>query len=101
MTRTPVVCLLLAPLLAALPAAAQAPPPTFLPTAVFPAEDDARLLKAFEGLRVADVSDGMDMAGLQDVGLVDPEIHALWRDVEDFGHRLTGIAVTVRYVPTN
>jgi regulator of RNase E activity RraA len=101
MARTPVVCLLLAPLLAGPPAAAQAPPPTFLPTAVFPAEDDARLLKAFEGLRVADVSDGMDMAGLQDVGLVDPEIHALWRDVEDFGHRLTGIAVTVRYVPTN
>jgi regulator of RNase E activity RraA len=43
----------------------------------------------------------MDMAGLQDVGLVDPEIHTLWRDVEDFGHRITGIAVTVRYVPTN
>lgn len=29
--------------------------------------DDA-ILKLYEGLRVADVSDGMDMAGLADVG---------------------------------
>jgi regulator of RNase E activity RraA len=101
MDRFLFVCPLLALVLAGRPAAAQAPAPTFLPTAVFPPEDDARVLKAFDGLRVADVSDGMDMAGLQDVGLVDPEIHALWRDVEDFGHRITGIAVTVRYVPTN
>jgi 4-hydroxy-4-methyl-2-oxoglutarate aldolase len=101
MDRILFVCPLLALMLAGRPAAAQAPAPTFLPTTVFPPEDDARLLKAFDGLRVADVSDGMDMAGLQDVGLVDPEIHALWRDVEDFGHRITGIAVTVRYVPTN
>ncbi len=35
-------------------------------------EDDDRILKLYEGLRVADVSDGMDMAGLQDVGLMDP-----------------------------
>jgi len=101
MGRLVFVCSLLGPMLAGGPAAAQAPAPTFLPTAVFSPEDDARLLKAFDGLRVADVSDGMDMAGLQDVGLVDPEIHTLWRDVEDFGHRITGIAVTVRYVPTN
>jgi regulator of RNase E activity RraA len=50
---------------------------------------------------VADVSDGLDVVGLQDVGLVDPEIHALWRDTETFAHRLCGIAVTARYVPTN
>ena len=81
--------------------AAFAAPPTFLPVPAAAAEEDARILEAYRGLRVADVSDGMDMAGLQDVGLVAPEIHALWRDVEDFAHRIVGIAVTVRYVPTN
>ena len=63
-------------------------------------EDDV-ILAAFAGLRVADVSDGMDVVGLQDVGLVDPEIKTLWRDVDDFSHRFCGVAVTVRYVPTN
>jgi regulator of RNase E activity RraA len=82
-----------------------APPATtpraFIDAPPISAEEDTRILKAFDGLRVADVSDGMDMAGLQDVGLVAPDIHALWRDVDDFAHRMTGIAVTVRYVPTN
>src|SRR5262245_39959754 len=64
-------------------------------------EDDDRILKLYEGLRVADVSDGMDMAGLQDVGLMDPDIKPLWRDVEEFKHVISGLAVTVRYVPTN
>lgn len=63
--------------------------------------DDERVLKLYEGLRVADVSDGLDMAGLQDVGLVDPAIHPLWRDTDTFSHRFVGIAVTARYVPTN
>src|SRR5690606_24285053 len=48
-----------------------------------------------------DVSDGMDVVGLADVGLVDPAIRALWRDSENFSHRIVGIAVTARYVPTN
>jgi 4-hydroxy-4-methyl-2-oxoglutarate aldolase len=64
------------------------------------AEDDV-VLAAYEGLRVADVTDGLDVVGLQDVGLVDPSIHALWKDTETFRHRFCGIAVTVRYVPTN
>lgn len=64
-------------------------------------EDDARILKLYEGLRVADVSDGLDIAGLQDVGLMNPEIRPLWRDTDNFAHRITGIAVTARYVPTN
>jgi regulator of RNase E activity RraA len=64
-------------------------------------EEDTRILQLFEGLRVADVTDAMDLTGLQDVGLMDPAIHALWRDLENFGHRLCGIAVTARYVPTN
>jgi regulator of RNase E activity RraA len=67
----------------------------------YSAAEDAAVLKKFDGLRVADVSDGLDIAGLQDVGLVDPAIHALWRDTEEFAHRFTGVAVTVRYVPTN
>jgi regulator of RNase E activity RraA len=52
-------------------------------------------------LRVADVSDGMDAVGLQHVGRMDPDILPLWKDPKAFGHRFTGIAVTVRYVPTN
>jgi len=73
----------------------------FIRFKTYTAEEDARILKLFEGLRVADVSDGMDMAGLQDVGLMDPSIHALWRDTNDFSHRFVGVAVTVRYLPTN
>ncbi|MDH5398659.1 MAG: RraA family protein [Cyclobacteriaceae bacterium] len=62
---------------------------------------DADILKLYEGLRVADVSDGMDMVGLIDVGLMDPAISPLWKDIDKFSHQLTGIAFTVRYVPTN
>jgi len=54
------------------------------------------LLRLFEGLRVADVSDGMDAVGLRDVGLVDRAIRPVWR-----GARVCGVALTVRYVPTN
>jgi 4-hydroxy-4-methyl-2-oxoglutarate aldolase len=73
---------------------------TLMPTQVYSLEDDRRILKAFEGLRVADVSDGMDFVGLHDVGLVDPDIHPLWKDTVNYSHRIIGIAVTVRYVPT-
>ena len=62
---------------------------------------DARILELYDGLRVADVSDGMDVVGLRDVGLMDPEIEPLWRDLDDFDHQFAGIATTVRYVPTN
>jgi 4-hydroxy-4-methyl-2-oxoglutarate aldolase len=73
----------------------------FIPYKGYTAEDNTRVLDEYKYLRVADVSDGMDVAGLQDVGLVDPEIHALWKDTERFTHRIVGIAVTARYVPTN
>ena len=43
----------------------------------------------------------MDRAGLKNVGLVSPEIVPLWRDTEKYRHRIVGIAVTARYVPTN
>ena len=62
---------------------------------------DEQILKLYEGLRVADVADGMDIVGLRDVGILDQKIEALWKDTENFTHRICGIAITVRYVPTN
>jgi 4-hydroxy-4-methyl-2-oxoglutarate aldolase len=71
-----------------------------IPTAVHSESDDLKLLDLFRGLRVADVTDGMDAVGLQNIGLMDPEIAPLWRDTAGFKHRFAGIAVTARYVPT-
>jgi regulator of RNase E activity RraA len=62
---------------------------------------DDEILQLYEGLRVADVSDGMDMVGLRDLGLLDQSIVALWKDIDDMSHIFRGIAVTARYVPTN
>ncbi len=73
---------------------------TFMEVKSFTLEEDRALLKAFEGLRVADVSDGMDFVGLHDIGLMNPEIHPLWKDPVEYKHRIIGIAVTSRYVPT-
>ena len=72
----------------------------FIPTPVYSEEEDLKILEAFKGLRVTDVTDGMDAVGLQNVGLMDPDIHPLWKDTETFKHRIIGIAVTARYVPT-
>ena len=72
----------------------------FIETRVYSDADNSRVLKLFEGLRVADVSDGMDMAGLPGIGLVDPAIHADWIDCKDLSHQFRGLAVTARYVPT-
>ena len=62
---------------------------------------DKDLLNLYKGLRVADVSDGMDIVGLKDVGLLSTDIEALWKDTDSFAHHFCGIAMTVRYVPTN
>jgi 4-hydroxy-4-methyl-2-oxoglutarate aldolase len=72
-----------------------------MPYKEYSQEDNKRLLDMYKYLRVADVSDGMDVVGLQNIGLVDPEVHALWKDTETFSHRVVGIAVTARYMPTN
>lgn len=72
----------------------------FIETKVFSEEEDAEMLKLYEGLRVADVSDGMDMVGLPETGLVDPAIHPDWVDLENLSHQFRGIAITARYVPT-
>jgi len=73
----------------------------FIATNVYSDEEDRQVLKLFDGLRVADVADGMDKVGLTNIGLMSPEIHAAWKDTEHYTHRFIGIAVTARYVPTN
>jgi len=57
-------------------------------------------LSRYEGLRLTDVCDALDAVGLQDVRLMDREIRPLWRDTEQFAHRIYGLAHTVRFVPT-
>jgi 4-hydroxy-4-methyl-2-oxoglutarate aldolase len=108
--RTRILLLsLAATLVVSSPAAAQQPAETaipdkvmlFIPYKEYTAEENKRILEEYKYLRVADVSDGMDVVGLQNIGLVDPDIHALWKDTEKFTHRIVGIAVTARYVPTN
>lgn len=73
----------------------------FIPYKEYSQEENQRTLALFEDLRVSDVSDGMDVVGLKDVGIMHSDIKALWRDTENFSHRVVGIAVTARYVPTN
>jgi regulator of RNase E activity RraA len=56
-------------------------------------DERAELLALFEGLRVADVRDGMDWNMLHHQGSMSPEIRPLFRT------RAYGIARTVRYLP--
>lgn len=72
----------------------------YIENQVYSDEENAEILKLYEKLRVADVSDGLDMVGLPNTGLVDPAIHADWLDHENLTHIIRGIAVTARYVPT-
>lgn len=62
---------------------------------------DEVLLELYRGARVNDVVDGMVTVGYMGVGVMDPKIAPLWKDVETMEHRFSGIAVTVRYGPTN
>jgi len=73
----------------------------FIETKVYSEEEDQEVLALFKGLRVSDVCDGMDAVGLQNIGLMEPEIRPLWRDTKNFTHRIVGMAVTARWVPTN
>ncbi len=66
-----------------------------------PDVSDDVLLELYDGARVADVVDGLATVGYMGVGVMDPRISPLWRDVKDMSHRFSGIAVTVRYGPTN
>src|SRR3989442_14485965 len=69
---------------------------TLIPTEVYSESEDQKALNLFRGLRVADVSDGMDAVGLQNTGLMDADIRPLWKDTQTFAHRFIGIAVTAR-----
>jgi len=73
----------------------------FIETKVYSEKDDLKLIEMFKGLRVSDVCDGMDAVGLQNIGLMDPAIRPLWTDTKHYSHRIVGIAVTTRWVPTN
>ena len=61
----------------------------------------AEIISLYHDLRVTDVCDGLDLVGLQDVGLMHNTIRSLWRDVEKFSHRFVGFAITVRHVPSD
>jgi 4-hydroxy-4-methyl-2-oxoglutarate aldolase len=73
----------------------------FIDTTIYSEQEDREILKLFEGLRVSDVTDGLDKVGLTNVMLMSPEIHPAWKDTTHYKHRFIGIAVTARYVPTN
>jgi 4-hydroxy-4-methyl-2-oxoglutarate aldolase len=62
---------------------------------------DEVLIELYRGARVADVVDAMVTVGYIGIGVMSPDISPLWRDVSDMSHRVSGIAVTVRYGPTN
>jgi 4-hydroxy-4-methyl-2-oxoglutarate aldolase len=72
----------------------------FIETTWYTEAEDLELLELYNDLRVADVSDGMDMVGLPDQGLVDPAIHPSWVNYENMSHIIRGIALTARFVPT-
>jgi 4-hydroxy-4-methyl-2-oxoglutarate aldolase len=69
----------------------------------FDDSEEARreILDLYQDLRLTDVLDGMDLIGLQDIGLMDNRIRPLWRDTDKFTHRFVGFAITVRHVPTD
>jgi 4-hydroxy-4-methyl-2-oxoglutarate aldolase len=66
-----------------------------------PTVADEVLLELYKGARVADVVDGLATVGYTGIGVMDPKIAPLWQDVKEMSHRFSGIAVTVRYGPTN
>ena len=80
---------------------AQEPPfsKQYLPAQRYTQQESEALVKKFHGLRVTDVTDGLDVVGLQDVTVMDAGIKPLWRDEQQFRHRIYGFAVTLRIVP--
>jgi regulator of RNase E activity RraA len=75
----------------------------FLENHTFDDSDAARkeILDLYKGMRITDVLDGMDLIGLQNIGLMDNDIRPLWRDPENFSHCFVGFALTIRYLPTD
>ncbi|MGH2350668.1 MAG: RraA family protein [Chloroflexota bacterium] len=60
------------------------------------ASDPFALAKAYQHLRLSDVSDALDALGRNNVGLVDPSVRPLWE-----GIRFWGVALTMRMLPAN
>lgn len=58
--------------------------------------EDSELLKLFDGLRVADVSDGMDMVGLRDAGLMGTEFETHWKDTESLLTKQLNFKIKIR-----
>jgi 4-hydroxy-4-methyl-2-oxoglutarate aldolase len=73
---------------------------SFIQTNWYTEAEDLELLELYHDLRVADVSDGMDRVGLPGQGLVDAALHPSWVEYPSLAHVFRGIALTVRYVPT-
>lgn len=73
----------------------------FIPTKTYTLEEDRAMIKAFEGLRVVDVADGLDIVGLFGNMLMDPAIKPLWKDTNRYSHRIVGVAVTTRFIASN
>ncbi len=71
----------------------------YLPVKQYSQQENEGMVQKFDGLRVTDVVDGLDVVGLQDVTVMDAGIRPLWRDGEKFAHRIYGVAVTLRIVP--
>ena len=71
----------------------------YLKVKQYSAADDARVVKLYDGLRVCDVMDALDVVGLQDVTMMDRDIRPLWRDEQKISHRIHGVALTVRLAP--
>jgi regulator of RNase E activity RraA len=75
------------------------PSAQYLKARAYTAEEDAQILKLYEGLRVCDVVDALDAVGLQGIMTMDRSIRPLWRDEQKFAHRIHGIALTIHLVP--
>jgi 4-hydroxy-4-methyl-2-oxoglutarate aldolase len=78
---------------------APAPSRQYLKARQYSPEEDDRIVKLFDGIRVADAIDALDVVGLQDTTMMDRNIRPLWRDEQKFTHRIHGVALTLRLVP--
>lgn len=78
---------------------APAPSGQYLKARVYTPQEDDRIVKLYDGLRVCDVIDALDVVGLQDITVMSRNIRPLWRDEQKITHRIHGVAITVRLVP--
>src|ERR1035437_9871159 len=58
----------------------------FIKVHMYTEEEDAALLKLYDGLRESDVIDALDAVGLKEVTMMDQRIRPLWRDEPQFNN---------------